>query len=154
MREEGAVCKFMPFCADHWRCSSVFCWLDWRFNNDHGRRHAAVLVFWELLDRSLPVDVVRSHAVISARTRVFGLVGHPVRHSLSPDMYNVLFRRVGIDAIYVGPSDLSITLEDRQLMVRGRGSDDEARTFLHRGIASRQFQRAFVLGDGVEVPAS
>lgn len=39
--------------------------------------------------------------MISARTRVFGLVGHPVRHSLSPDMYNELFRRVGIEAAYV-----------------------------------------------------
>jgi len=39
--------------------------------------------------------------VISARTRVFGLVGHPVRHSLSPAMYNELFRRTGIDAVYV-----------------------------------------------------
>ncbi|MBM2577394.1 Hsp20 family protein [Jannaschia sp. Os4] len=48
-------------------------------------------------------------------------------------------------------SDLSITLEDRQLMVRGRQAEPEGRTFLHRGIAARQFQRAFVLGDGVEV---
>jgi HSP20 family molecular chaperone IbpA len=48
--------------------------------------------------------------------------------------------------------DLSITVEDRQLVVRGRQSDDgEDRVFLHRGIASRQFQRSFVLADGVEV---
>ena len=48
--------------------------------------------------------------------------------------------------------ELQITLEDRQLVVRGRqGEVDEARVFLHRGIASRQFQRAFVLADGVEV---
>lgn len=49
-------------------------------------------------------------------------------------------------------SDLSITVEDRQLVVRGRQSDTaEGRVFLHRGIASRQFQRSFVLADGVEV---
>lgn len=49
-------------------------------------------------------------------------------------------------------SDLSITLEDNQLVVRGRQSDDsEGRVFLHRGIAARQFQRSFVLADGVEV---
>jgi HSP20 family molecular chaperone IbpA len=49
-------------------------------------------------------------------------------------------------------SDLSITLEDKQLVVRGRQSDDsEGRVFLHRGIAARQFQRSFVLADGVEV---
>lgn len=48
--------------------------------------------------------------------------------------------------------DLSITLEDRQLVVRGRqGDEDEARVFLHRGIAARQFQRSFVLAEGVDV---
>jgi HSP20 family molecular chaperone IbpA len=48
--------------------------------------------------------------------------------------------------------DLSITVEDRQLVVRGRqGDDSEGRIFLHRGIAARQFQRSFVLADGVEV---
>lgn len=48
--------------------------------------------------------------------------------------------------------DLSITVEDRQLVVRGRQRDEvEGRTFLHRGIAARQFQRSFVLADGVEV---
>ena len=49
--------------------------------------------------------------------------------------------------------DLSITVEDRQLVIRGRQVDDEGdgRVFLHRGIAARQFQRVFVLADGVEV---
>ncbi len=48
--------------------------------------------------------------------------------------------------------DLAITIEDRQLVIRGRQqSDDEGRVFLHRGIAARQFQRSFVLADGVEV---
>jgi len=48
--------------------------------------------------------------------------------------------------------DLAITVEDRQLVIRGRQSDDsEGRVFLHRGIAGRQFQRSFVLADGVEV---
>lgn len=50
-------------------------------------------------------------------------------------------------------ADLDITLEDRQLMVRGRQAEDgaDARVFLHRGIAGRAFQRAFVLAEGVEV---
>jgi len=48
--------------------------------------------------------------------------------------------------------DLTITVEDRQLVIRGRQSeDDDGRVFLHRGIAARQFQRTFVLADGVEV---
>ena len=48
--------------------------------------------------------------------------------------------------------DLSITLEDKQLVIRGRQSEDgDDRVYLHRGIAARQFQRSFVLADGVEV---
>lgn len=48
--------------------------------------------------------------------------------------------------------DLAITVEDRQLIIRGRQSDEEEdRIFLHRGIAARQFQKAFVLAEGVEV---
>ncbi|NDR59407.1 MULTISPECIES: Hsp20 family protein [Aliiruegeria] len=48
--------------------------------------------------------------------------------------------------------DLSITVEDRQLVVRGRQAEEAGeRVFLYRGIAARQFQRSFVLADGVEV---
>ena len=48
--------------------------------------------------------------------------------------------------------DLQITQEDNQLVIRGRQADDsEGRVFLHRGIAARQFQRAFVLAEGIEV---
>ncbi len=48
--------------------------------------------------------------------------------------------------------DLTITVEDRELVVRGRQTDDtEGRVFLHRGIARRQFQRSFVMAEGVEV---
>jgi HSP20 family molecular chaperone IbpA len=48
--------------------------------------------------------------------------------------------------------DIAITLEDRQLVIRGKQADDAAgRAFLHRGIAARQFQRSFVLAEGVEV---
>ncbi|MGR3323542.1 MAG: Hsp20 family protein [Pseudooceanicola sp.] len=48
--------------------------------------------------------------------------------------------------------DLAITVEDRQLVIRGKQTDDsEGRVFLHRGIAARQFQRSFVLAEGVEV---
>lgn len=48
--------------------------------------------------------------------------------------------------------ELAITVEDRQLVIRGRQSDDDgSRVFLHRGIAARAFQRSFVLADGVEV---
>lgn len=46
---------------------------------------------------------------------------------------------------------LEITLEERQLMIRGRQTDDRERVFLHRGIAARQFQRAFLLAEGMQV---
>ncbi|SBW11110.1 heat shock chaperone [uncultured Alphaproteobacteria bacterium] len=49
-------------------------------------------------------------------------------------------------------SDLSVTLEANQLTVSGRIAGDESeRVFLHRGIAARQFQRSFVLAEGIEV---
>ena len=48
-------------------------------------------------------------------------------------------------------SELDVTLEDRQLVIRGHQADDKERVYLHRGIAARQFQRAFVLADGMEV---
>ena len=47
--------------------------------------------------------------------------------------------------------DLGITIEDNQLVVRGKQADDERRVYLHRGIAARQFQRSFVLAEGIEV---
>ena len=46
---------------------------------------------------------------------------------------------------------LDITLEDKQLTIRGRQTEDEGRDYLYRGIAARQFQRTFVLADGIEV---
>ncbi len=47
---------------------------------------------------------------------------------------------------------LQVSIEDNQLIIRGRqGEDDSERVFLHRGIASRQFQRSFVLAEGIEV---
>jgi len=46
---------------------------------------------------------------------------------------------------------LDVALEASQLVVRGRQQEDKARMFLHRGIAARQFQRTFVLADGMEV---
>lgn len=49
------------------------------------------------------------------------------------------------------PEELSIHIEDNQLVIRGKQSDETDRVYLHRGIAARQFQRSFVLADGIEV---
>ena len=46
---------------------------------------------------------------------------------------------------------LEVSVEENQLVIRGRQQDDKARQFLHRGIAARQFQRSFVLAEGMEV---
>merc|ERR1711916_309964 len=60
--------------------------------------------------------------------------------------------RITLAVAGFGESDLAITVEDRQLVIRGRQRDEsDGRVFLHRGIAARQFQRTFVLADGVEV---
>lgn len=51
--------------------------------------------------------------------------------------------------------DLDITLEERQLVIRGRQTEDTSqRVFLHRGIAARHFQRAFVVAEGIEVSSA
>jgi HSP20 family molecular chaperone IbpA len=47
--------------------------------------------------------------------------------------------------------ELDVALEENQLTIRGRQQDDKTRHFLHRGIAARQFQRSFLLADGMEV---
>jgi HSP20 family molecular chaperone IbpA len=47
--------------------------------------------------------------------------------------------------------ELCVTVEDRQLVIKGKQTESTDRTFLHRGIAARQFQRAFVLAEGIEV---
>ena len=47
--------------------------------------------------------------------------------------------------------ELDVSVEENQLVIRGRQCDDKSRVFLHRGIAARQFQRTFLLADGMEV---
>lgn len=46
---------------------------------------------------------------------------------------------------------LDVSVEENQLIIRGRQTEDRARHFLHRGIAARQFQRTFVLAEGIEI---
>ena len=52
------------------------------------------------------------------------------------------------------PHQIEITVEENQLNIRGRQEDDKARQYIHRGIATRQFSRTFVLADGIEVRAA
>jgi HSP20 family molecular chaperone IbpA len=48
-------------------------------------------------------------------------------------------------------SDLEVTTEENQLVIRGRQAEEDERDYLHRGIAARQFQRSFVLAEGMRV---
>lgn len=60
--------------------------------------------------------------------------------------------RISLAVAGFGDEDLQVTVEESQLVIRGRQREDAAdRIFLHRGIAARQFQKAFVLADGIEV---
>jgi len=60
--------------------------------------------------------------------------------------------RITIAVAGFAMNDLEVTTEDNQLVIRGRNSgDDKSRIYLHRGIASRQFQRSFVLAEGIEI---
>ncbi|MEE2951702.1 Molecular chaperone IbpA, HSP20 family [Fulvimarina manganoxydans] len=49
------------------------------------------------------------------------------------------------------PDDLEVTTEENQLMIRGRQAEEGERDFLHRGIAARQFQKGFLLADGMQI---
>jgi HSP20 family molecular chaperone IbpA len=59
--------------------------------------------------------------------------------------------RITLAVAGFAPAELEVQVEDNQLVIRGRQSEDQERVYLHRGIAARQFQRSFVLADGIEV---
>jgi HSP20 family molecular chaperone IbpA len=50
-----------------------------------------------------------------------------------------------------GENELEITIEENELVIRGRQKEEDTRSYMHRGIAARQFQRVFVLAEGIEV---
>ena len=64
----------------------------------------------------------------------------------STDLIRITLAVAGFD-----DAELEITLEENQLLIKGCQKDDESREFLHRGIAARQFQRSFVLAEGLEI---
>jgi HSP20 family molecular chaperone IbpA len=99
-----------------------------------------------------------SHPFLLGFEQLDRLVERTARSGETYPPYNIEQRgenayRITLAVAGFAEADLSITVEDRQLMIRGRQADeaDAERVFLHRGIATRQFQRAFVLADGVEV---
>lgn len=59
--------------------------------------------------------------------------------------------RITVAVAGFSSNQLSVTIEENQLIIRGRQAEDKDRVYLHRGIATRQFQRAFVLAEGIEI---
>ena len=69
-----------------------------------------------------------------------------VREGESPERLRITLAVAGFTR-----DQLDVSIEESQLVIRGRQQDDKSRQYLHRGIAARQFQRTFVLADGMEV---
>jgi HSP20 family molecular chaperone IbpA len=87
------------------------------------------------------------------RTSKSGSEGYPpynIERS-APDAVGNEHFRISLAVAGFSRRDIEITLEDRQLVIKGRQSDEKAKDFLHRGIANRAFSRTFLLADGMEV---
>ena len=70
---------------------------------------------------------------------------------LAPDEQNPERLRITLAVAGFTLDQLEVTVEESELVIRGRQQEDKARQYLHRGIAARQFQRVFVLADGMQV---
>ncbi|MBM3527463.1 MAG: Hsp20 family protein [Alphaproteobacteria bacterium] len=70
---------------------------------------------------------------------------------LAPDENNPERLRITLAVAGFTSEQLEVTVEEKELVIRGRQQEDKSRQYLHRGIAARQFQRTFVLADGMEV---
>jgi HSP20 family molecular chaperone IbpA len=78
--------------------------------------------------------------------------GYPpynIERTIKPDGTETFL--VSIAVAGFGANELEVLAEDNQIVVRGRQKDEPGREFLHRGIAARQFQRSFILADGMVV---
>jgi HSP20 family molecular chaperone IbpA len=73
---------------------------------------------------------------------------------LAPDQDNPERLRITLAVAGFTLDQLEVTVEENELVIRGRQQEDKARQYLHRGIAARQFQRVFVLADGMRVQAA
>jgi HSP20 family molecular chaperone IbpA len=70
---------------------------------------------------------------------------------LARDNYSPERLRITLAVAGFARDQLDVTVEENQLVIRGRQCDDKPRQYLHRGIAARQFHRTFVLADGMQV---
>lgn len=80
-----------------------------------------------------------------------GTDGYPpynIEQVISAD--DILSLRITLAVAGFSEDDLEIVVEENQLIIRGKQTDDTSRVYLHRGIAARQFVKTFVLADGME----
>ncbi|MFP4098524.1 MAG: Hsp20 family protein [Alphaproteobacteria bacterium] len=82
------------------------------------------------------------------RMRKNGAEGYPPYNIEQIGEYGL---RITLAVAGFSMDDLDVEIEQNQLTIRGKQKDDKERIYLHRGIASRQFQRSFILADGIEV---
>jgi len=80
--------------------------------------------------------------------------GYPPYNIEAPEGDGAASIRITLAVAGFTAADLAVTVEDNQLLIRGRQSDANGKTFLHRGIAARQFLRSFVLAEGIEVASA
>ena len=113
-------------------------------------------VSFEDYERMLAVNVTGVFVATQEAARVMKGGGRIVHIGSSMTRY-AIFGGASIYTLTKGAvagftrDQLDVSIEESQLVIRGRQQDDKTRQFLHRGIAARQFQRTFVLADGMEV---
>lgn len=101
---------------------------------------------------------LRAHPLLLGFDQLERLAEHAARSGDGFPPYNIEHQapdgfRITLAVAGFGEDDLAVSIEDRQLMIRGRQGDEDGadRVYLHRGIAGRAFQRSFVLADALEV---
>ncbi len=87
----------------------------------------------------------------TAKTAPDGYPPYNVEKQPPGDEDNAERLRITLAVAGFSAQELELTLEDNELVIEGRQTDEPAREFLHRGIAARQFRRIFVLADGMNV---
>lgn len=89
--------------------------------------------------------------LIERMTKASGEGYPPYNIERLPKQGNGEILRITLAVAGFTPDQLEVTHEENQLLIRGRQQEDPSRTYLHRGIAARQFQRSFVLAEGIEI---
>lgn len=79
--------------------------------------------------------------------------GYPPYNIEKFESDGVLKLRITLAVAGFGENDLDVSIENNQLTIQGRQVNDPDRHFLHRGIAARQFQKTFILANGIEIEA-